>query len=78
MFTIRTSDEARENNADLRSKSYIDEGYSTLANDEHDEMTAYLVLASLPAVRSLDIHDHHVHLFPATHPDTYLDMSSRI
>jgi len=64
---MRISDDARENKADFRSKSYI----FCEVGSRFKESATYLVFPALPPIGSFNIHDHDTHVLSATHPDTW-------
>lgn len=64
---MRTSEEANENSADLRSKSY---NMDSVSGSQQLLMTlgAYLILTTFPSVRALHVHHHDIHALATAHP----------
>ena len=64
---MRTDDDARENNVDLRSKSL--ESSQAACTDRVQK--TYLILAALTPVCTFYVHYKNVHILTSTHPDTW-------
>ena len=64
---MRTSDDARENKADLRSKSLQGSKLTCAVRAQK----TYLILATLAPVCTFYVHYENVHTPTSTHPDTW-------
>lgn len=71
---IKTSEEAREKSADLRSKSC-----DVVISHDGGEVGDWsnLVLPSFPTVRAFHVHNHDTHSFSSAHPYTYVEAQLR-
>jgi hypothetical protein len=64
---MRTSDDARENNVDLRSKSLESSQVMCTATVQK----IYLILAALAPVCTFYVHYKNVHILTSRHPDPW-------